>query len=473
MKTSTKRILWGVVVVVLILIGCGLFYVLPMAAVGAGYKAKILCSGVFVSKRDAQSVLDEDLALASMKLIDASIDHDERTATATAFGGLVTRKAIFREGLGATLVIDVSEEELRAQAGGDLKSAPPNQKDLPWPTGDVTTSEGPPAGIDTQKLADALDNAFSEPEPDPDRLRRTRAVVVVYDGQIIAERYAPGFTRDTPLLGWSMTKSVTNALVGILVGQGKLSVDEPAPVPEWSGPDDPRGSITLDQMLRMSSGLEFGEIYEDPRSDVCIMLFSVRDAAAYAADKPLETDPGGKWYYSSGTTNIISRIVRDTVGGTQADYFAFPRRALFDRIGMRSAVIEPDPSGTFVGSSYMYATARDWARFGLLYLQDGVWEGERILPEGWVDYSRKRTPGSDRGVYGAHFWLNPKGSLDESVESASRLPGDLYQCLGHEGQSVTIIPSRKTVIVRLGLTQDPGAWHLDSFIGDVLEAVPE
>jgi hypothetical protein len=179
-----------------------------------------------------------------------------------------------------------------------------------------------------------------------------------------------------------MTKSVTNALVGILVGQGKLSVDEPAPVPEWSGPDDPRGAITLDQMLRMSSGLEFGEIYEDPRSDVCLMLFSVRDAAAYAADKPLETGPGGKWYYSSGTTNIISRIVRDSVGGTQADYFAFPRRALFDRIGMRSAIIEPDPSGTFVGSSYMYATARDWARFGLLYLQDGVWEGERILPEG-------------------------------------------------------------------------------------------
>ena len=470
MKTYTKRILWGVVVVVLLLIGCGLFYVLPMAAVGAGYKAKILCSGVFVSKRDAESVLNEDLALASMKLIDARVDQEARTATATAFGGLVTRKAIFREGLGATLVVGISEEELRAQAVGDLATAPPNQQDLPWPTGDLITSEEPPAGVDLQKLADALDKAFSEPYPDRPRL--TRAVVVVYDGQIVAERYAPGFTRDTPLLGWSMTKSVTNALVGILVGQGKLAVDEPAPVPEWSGPDDPRGAITLDQMLRMSSGLEFGEIYEDPRSDVCLMLFSVRDAAAYAADKPLETDPGGKWYYSSGTTNIISRIVRHAVGGTHADYFAFPRRALFDRIGMRSAVIEPDPAGTFVGSSYMYATARDWARFGLLYLQDGVWEGERILPEGWVDYSRKPTPGSDRGVYGAHFWLNPTGTPAELAEPAQRLPADLYQCSGHEGQSVTIIPSRNTVIVRLGLTQDPEAWNLDSFIVDVLEAVP-
>jgi CubicO group peptidase (beta-lactamase class C family) len=256
-------------------------------------------------------------------------------------------------------------------------------------------------------------------------------------------------------------------------------VDEPAPVPEWSRPGDPRGAITLDNMLRMSSGLEFGEVYEDPLSDVCIMLFSVRDAAAYAADKPLETEPGNKWYYSSGTTNVISRIVRDAIGGTQADYFAFPRNALFDRIGMRSAVIEPDPSGTFVGSSYMYATARDWARFGLLYLQDGVWDGERILPEGWVDYSRKPTPGSPGGVYGAHFWLNPTRTPDESTGSARvglsapRLPADLYQCLGHEGQSVTIIPSRKTVVVRLGLSQAPGAWDLDSFIANVLEALPD
>ena len=477
MKASRKKILWGVVLVVVLLLGCGLYYLAQMAATGAGYKAKILCSGVFVSNRDAESVLGEDVALASMRLIDARIDREARTVTATALGGLVKRKAIFREGLGATMVVDVSEEELRAQAVGDLTPLPTNQQDLPWPTGDVTPSEEPPAGVDMQRLADALDEAFSE--PDTERPRRTRAVVVVYDGHIVAERYAAGFTKDTPLLGWSMTKSVTNALVGILVGQGKLSVDEPAPVPEWSSPGDPRGAITLDQMLRMSSGLEFGEVYEDPLSDVCVMLFGTRDAAAYAAAKPLETEPGSKWYYSSGTTNIISRIVRDAVGGTLVDYFAFPRRALFDRIGMRSAVIEPDPSGTFVGSSYMYATARDWARFGLLYLQDGVWEGERILPEGWVDYSRKPTSGSPGGVYGAHFWLNPTRRPDESGESvrvslsAPRLPADMFSALGHEGQSVTIIPSRKMVIVRLGLSQAPGTWDTDSFIANVLEAVPE
>lgn len=259
--------------------------------------------------------------------------------------------------------------------------------------GDLIPKTELPTGVDKVKLAEAMDKAFSE--PDPKKPRRTRAVVVVYDGRIIAERYAPGFSQSTPLLGWSMTKSVTNALIGILVGQGRLLIQEPAPVPEWSGADDPRGAITLDQLLRMSSGLKFIEEYTK-NSDATCMLFGTHDTAAYAASQPLETEPDSKWSYSSGTANILSRLVRHTIGGTSADYFAFPRRALFNRIGMRSAIMEPDASGTFVGSSFMYATVRDWARFGLLYLQDGVWEGTQILPEGWVDYSRRPTPKAPR-----------------------------------------------------------------------------
>ena len=194
------------------------------------------------------------------------------------------------------------------------------------------------------------------------------------------------------MLGWSMTKSVTNALIGILVKQGKLSLDQLAPVPEWSDPADPRHAITLDQLMRMSSGLEFSEDYADLTTGVTQMLYNTDDMGAYAAAAPLEAEPDGVWNYSSGTANIVSRIVRDTVGGSDEEYLTFPRRALFDPIGMTSAVMEPDASDTFVGSSYMYATARDWARFGLLFLQDGMWEGERILPEGWVDYSITPTP---------------------------------------------------------------------------------
>jgi CubicO group peptidase (beta-lactamase class C family) len=297
-------------------------------------------------------------------------------------------------------------------------------------------------------------------------------VVIVYDGRIIAERYAPGITQDTALLGWSMTKSVTNALVGILVKEGKLSLKAPAPVPEWQSPGDPRGAITLDQLMRMSSGLKFQEEYTvNPRADVPRMLFAEFDTAAYAANKPLAVPPDSRWEYSSGTTNIISRIVRQTVGGTDSNYFAFPHRVLFDKIGIFSAVIEPDPSGTFVGSSFMYATTRDWARFGLFCLQDGVWNGERILPEGWMAYSTTPTPMAPQGEYGAHFWLNAGKAGNSKDRWMPKVPTDMYTLSGFEEQYVTMVPSEKLVIVRLGLSLPDNAWDQEQFIADIFAAV--
>ncbi len=471
MKSLTRKALLGLGIVVVLLLGYGIYYLWQNGPIGTGYTAKMLCSSVFVSMRDPEAVLSEDLVIARENFIDAEVDYEGKSVTAEIPGLFkFKRRAVYREGLGCTLVIDTTEEQLRKQAMVDLTRLLPDQKDLPWPMGDLTPTTELPPQIDVQRLNYALGEAFSE--PDPERLRRTRAVVVVYDGRIIAERYAPGFSQETALIGWSMTKSVTSALTGILVGQGKLSIEGRASVPEWSGPGDPRGAITLDQLLRMSSGLEFEEEYESkPHSDCNVMLFASHDAAAYAADKPLEAEPDSKWAYSSGTTNIISRIIRHAVGGTDADYFAFPRRELFDKIGMRSAIIEPDPSGTFLGSSNMYATARDWARFGLLYLNDGVWEGERILPEGWVDYTRTPTPQAppDR-PYGAQFWLN----TGEKERWMPRLPADLYSARGYEGQFVTIIPSRKMVVVRLGFTVDHGEnWDHKSFIANLLKAVPE
>jgi len=273
-----------------------------------------------------------------------------------------------------------------------------------------------------------------------------------------------------PLLGWSMSKSVTNALVGILVRKGKLDIHKPAPVPEWQRKDDPRKRITLDQLLRMSSGLEFEEIYA-PLYDATYMLYGSCDFAAYAANKPLKTDPDNEWYYSSGTANIIARIVRQTIEKDYEYYYSFIYEELFDKIGMYSAVMEPDSSGTFVGSSYTFATPRDWARFGLLYLQHGLWQGERILPEEWVKYTTTPTPKAPKGEYGAHFWLNAGGSPDPKDRRWPHSPQDAFGALGFQEQKVIIVPSKKLVLVRFGATTKREAWSTDEFIRNVIDAL--
>lgn len=475
MKFLTKKRIWTGIIIILALlfVFVGYFIVsntstFQLAPIGIGYKAKILCSGVFVSHREPQSILSEDLSYPpELGITHAKINFEDQSVTASVYG-LMKRQAVYREGLGCTLLSGFSEDEILSQPAGLPQYFPENPESVPWPTGDKIIPSEIPRNVDRELVRQALEKAFSE--PDNERLRRTRAVVIVYDGHLVAERYSPGISKDTPLIGWSMTKSVINALVGILVGQGKLAIEEPAPVPEWKEPDDPRSAITLDHLLRMSSGLKFIEEYEDnPASDVNIMLFLKPDAAAYAASMPVEVNPDEKWSYSSGTTNIISRIIRHTVGN-QADYAAFPRKALFNRIGMRSAIMEMDASGTYVGSSFMYATARDWARFGLLYLQDGIWEEERILPEGWVKYSTTPTPRAPKGRYGAHFWLNRGDSENPEDRPFPQLPADLFLAWGFQEQQTVILPSHKLVVVRLGMTHQ-GLWGLESFITDVLKAI--
>jgi CubicO group peptidase (beta-lactamase class C family) len=475
MKLLTGKRIWTGIIIILafLFIFVGYFVVsnissFQLAPIGIGYKAKILCSGIFVSHREPQSILSEDLSYPpELGIAKAKINYEDQSVTASVYG-LMKRQAVYREGLGSTLLSGFTQAELLSQSSELPPPLPENPENVPWPTGDkIAISEIPP-NVDRQLIQQALDKAFSE--PDTERLRRTRAVVIVYDGHLVAERYSPGISKDTPLIGWSMTKSVTSALVGILVGQGKLSLEEPAPVPEWKEPGDPRRAITLDHLLRMSSGLKFIEEYEDnPASDVNIMLFLRPDAAAYAASMPAEARPEEKWSYSSGTTNIVSRIIRHTLDN-QADYAAFPRKALFNRIGMRSAIMEMDASGTYVGSSFMYASARDWARFGLLYLQDGIWEGERILPEGWVKYSTTPTPRAPKGQYGAHFWLNRGNPENPENRQFPQLPTDLFLAWGFQEQQTVILPSHKLVVVRLGMTHQ-GQWGLEPFILDVLKAI--
>ncbi|MCX7030372.1 MAG: serine hydrolase, partial [Spirochaetes bacterium] len=254
---------------------------------------------------------------------------------------------------------------------------------------------------------------------------------------------------------------------GILAGQGKIRIDEPAPVPEWSDAGDPRHAITISQLLRMSSGLAWTETYaEQPISDVNRMLFLEPDMAAYAAGRPLAAEPDTVWNYSSGSTNILCRIMRGFFQ-SQEEYLAFPHRALFEQIGMQSAVWGTDAVGTLVGSSYLFATARDFARFGMFCLADGVWKGEGILPEGWMRWATTPTPTDPNAEYGAGFWLNRDPVDTSRTRAYPKLPTDFSYANGHQGQMIGVIPSRRLVVVRLGMTWG-SEWGREDFLAEVL-----
>jgi hypothetical protein len=455
-----KKILLGIAAFLVIALVAVYWYMLPTFKVATGYTAKAVCSYHFLTGQDLESIMDELPSNPLVPYLRPQIDETKGEATVTLWGWSAKQKAILRPGLGCTLLAGNGPFETRAALMPQPAPVDPNQ---PWPLGDAVTTEKSPA------LEAVLDKWFQD--PDPENPRRTRAIIVVKDGQIIAERYGKGFSKDTLFQGWSMTKSVTNALLGILVQQGKLDIHAPAPVPEWQSSNDSRKTITTDQLIRMSSGLEFNEDYGDLSDGVTQMLYNQGDMAAYAAAKPLAAAPDTIWNYSSGTANILSRIIRDTIGGEITDYWAFPQEALFHRIGVNSAIIEPDAFGTFVGSSYMYTTARDWARFGLLFAQDGVWNGERILPEGWVDYVRTPTPPS-LGEYGGMWWLNAGEPGKPETKEWPDMPDDIFYADGHDGQSVVIFPSQNIIIVRLSVSRD-GAWDMAEFLADIMAAVEE
>jgi CubicO group peptidase (beta-lactamase class C family) len=335
MKPALKYILWSFGLIGVSIIGYISFILWQVLSIGTAYQAKQFCSGMFVSQRSAESIFDRDvlaeiaglsaLEQSIVKSIQVNIDRPQQSVTASIFGG-AKHQAIFRPGLGCTLAINTSETELRSQA--QLLNLTPRQ-DRRWLQGKIARI---PAEIDQKQLTAAMDWIFNPQH-------NSRAVVIVYKGQIVAERYAPGFSAQMPLHGWSMTKSVMNALVGILVKEGKLSLTDKNLMPEWNNSGDRRSQITLDQMLRMSSGLKFDENEGNPLGNLLQMLFGQSNVAAYAASQPLEAEPDTKWQYASGTSNILSRVVRNAVGGSDADYLTFPRRALFDRLGMSSAVI--------------------------------------------------------------------------------------------------------------------------------------
>jgi len=413
---------------------------------GSGYAAKNICSGYFLSGFSPEIMKDEALKGASDLLASVShtIDVEAQHVTTTLYG-LFERRAIYTPGIGCTL-LPAGEKSATMPVSPLPSLAIP--ADQPWPLGSAAPDV-------TDRFDDLLDEAFAE--EDPDRPRDTKAIAVVHEGRLIAEKYADGVELDTPLIGWSMAKSVTGLMTGILAKDGVLTSDAPAPVPEWQEVEnDPRAEITLDQLLRMSSGLEFEETYS-AATDVTQMLSNEPDAAAFAAAKPLAGPPDTIWSYSSGTTNIISRIVRQSVGGSLQDYYAFSQERLFRPLGIRTAVFEADRSGNFVGSSYLYASARDWARLGQFCLQNGEWNGEQLLPEGWIDYLITPTSTASSNEYGAQIWLNRNPDDPSKTRPFPELPEDAYYMSGYQGQVVLVIPSVDLVITRFGFT--PGRNH--------------
>ena len=471
MRLGLSRFFWFMLVAVVLVTAAGV--VLPrvyrIALLGSGYMAQTLCAGIFLSGRDFQDLKRADLTgpgLGTLRLFTPSVDKEAKDVSAAAFG-LARQTSIFRQGLGCTLIHHKTAASLRSETKGLFSSAPPMDGDAEWPAGSRVAAGDWPEDVDAKAAIRAIDAIFSE--PNPKRPRGSRALVVVYQGRIVAERYAPGFDAQMPLVGWSMSKTATNALVGLRIGDGALALEDQRLMPQWRGASDPRGAITLDELMRITSGLSFDESTDDNLSDVSQMLFVQGNTAAFAAAKPLSYKPGTHWYYSSGTTNIIAGVLRETFDDDR-DYLRFPHDRLFAPLGMRTAVLAPDASGTLMGASFLYASARDWARLGLLFLQDGKWQGEQLLPEGWAAYTTRPTPQSPNDEYGAQVWLKLK---DSPGLGEPPMPEDAFYTMGFDGQVVAMVPSRALVVVRLGLTPKGGGWEPARDLAPLVNAFPE
>lgn len=414
----------------------------------SGYAAKNMASSVFIAERTPDSITENDNNVPLIKLAKSEVDTDAKTVSSSVFG-LMERKAVYRDGLGSVLVndsYDYNKEYLhpKRQALGN---------NFQFPFGDNGKKDTVFSNVDYRKLQKAMDGAFSEP-----KVKKTRTVLVVYKNEILAERYVQGFTAKTPILGWSMTKSILATLYGLLEYQGKLDLDDPAPIVDWQ--EDERKNISLNHLLRMQSGLAWEEDYTKI-SDVTKMLFMESDMTKSQRLKKAIAKPKEIWNYSSGTSNLLSGLLHNYVADKQT-YLDFPYQSLIDKIGMHSMVIETDMNNNFVGSSYAWANTRDWAKFGLLYLNNGQWNGVQLLSENWVKYITTPTEGSD-GTYGAHFWLNAGGKYPD-------VPRDLYSANGYEGQYVFIIPSKELVVVRTGLAEDP-IFNVNEFLSEIIEAI--
>lgn len=407
----------------------------PQLDMITGFSSKSVTSGHFLDNRSLETIEQGDNDIDKIDWATNEINNSERFVISKVYG-LKERKSIYREGLGATLIND----DFDISKPYNVPKRTKINTNLPFPYGNLEPKDTVFSNIDYVKLKGVIEDSFDKKGQ---KDKRTRSVIVIYKNKIIAEKYDDGFNKNSKILGWSMTKSLTATYFGILQKQSKFDIMKPAPIAEWK--NDERSKITTNDLLHMNSGLEWEEDY-GKISDVTKMLFIEEDMTKSQINKPLVGKPNNTWNYSSGTTNLLSGILRKQFK-THQEYLDFWYTNLLDKIGMNSAIVETDMAGNFVGSSYGWATTRDWAKFGLLYLHKGNWNGEQIFDESWVKYVSTPTNTSN-GQYGAQFWLNAGGRFPNA-------PKDMYYASGYQGQMVAIFPSHDLVIVRMGLKEDP------------------
>ena len=437
------------IVIALIYVG---YTTYPMLGVVTGFSSKNVASGIFLAHRTQVSVEEGDNNFSPINKAKNVVNYDEKSVTSTVFG-LKKRTAVFREGLGAVLMLDGVKDNLKYE----IPKRDFTKINLAYPYGDLPQKDTVFSEINYDLVKKGVAAAFDKAG---ENVKKTRSVLVLYKDHIIAEKYAKGFSKITPMLGWSMTKSITATMFGILQKEGKLNVNQSHLFKEWE--NDARSKITLNDLLHMNSGLAWNEDYTK-LSGVTRMLFLDKDMSLRQRQKPKKFKPNTHWYYSSGTTNLLSGWLRSQFK-THQEYLDFWYSALLDKIGMHSALIETDLAGNYVGSSYGWATTRDWAKFGTLYLHKGNWNGEQIVDSTWVDYVKTPT-NTSKGRYGAHFWLNAGGIYPD-------VPKDLFSCNGYQGQMVFIIPSKHLVVVRTGLTEYP-VFDFNAFLKGILAGVKE
>ena len=427
----------------------------------AGF-AKILCSGVFVSGRSPDDVARGSayffVPRAEQDKVQWKVDREGRRAQASL--GEVTREARYHGDQGC--IIENPEKPGIHFTPVPVKTTLPDAASQPWPMGDRAETSRPDAVVDTAKLEAALDAAFAEPA-------MTAAFLVVHKGRIVGERYAPGITKDTQLESWSMGKSLAATLFALLVKDGTYTLEQPAPVPLWQKPGDPRAAIRNIDLLRMSAGLKFlGN--QEPGStqtypDHYYIYTGAIDAFEYSITRPQEYPPNTDGRYRNSDPLTITYLAKLAVTKRGENFLTWPQRTLFDKIGIRRQVLETDPYGNFLITGYDYGTARNWARIGMLYLQDGIWQGQRILPEGWSTFVSTPAPAWKRPEYGGFFWLNRVNTWN--------LPPETYFAAGAGGQNTWIVPSHDLVIVRMGHMrgQGPARRATNTALGLVIEAI--
>jgi CubicO group peptidase (beta-lactamase class C family) len=432
----------------------------------AGY-AKVLCSAVFVSGRDPDEAARNSgfFMLAERDrdaITDITIDRAHQLVSMTVYDSITrTAKRYGDQGC----VIHPRGRDSIFFTPVPVTATLPDASTMPWPMGDVEPDQPLPADVDYGKVEEAVNTAFA----DPDGL--TAAFLVVHHGRIIAERYMPGIDKDTQLESWSMGKSVTATLFALLVADGTYQLDQPAPIPAWQQEGDPRQAIRIEDLFHMSSGLRFIATQDpdyDPEfgyPDHMYIYTGAVDAFEHSYTRPVQWPPNTVGRYRNSDPLLVGYLIKQAVTERGEEYLTFPQQALFDRIGIRRQVLETDPYGNFLLTGYDYGTARNWARLGMLYLQDGVWMGERILPEGWVDFVSTPAPAWDPPIYGGFFWLNRTGQVN--------LPKDAFSMQGGGGQRTFIVPSLDLVVVRLGHFRGnaPGMRSLNGALGLLSEAV--